>query len=93
MLLKAVVNEKAELPFLKAARLSIETRDFPSLSYDRFGFILFLIFFPEIICEKVALSQWNSVAQTIGERKNHWKNMPGKEYRGTSKNSRLLPKT
>ena len=32
-------KQKAELPFLKAARLSIEIRSFPSLPYGRFGFI------------------------------------------------------
>jgi len=34
-------KQKAEPPFPKAARLSFETRGFPSLSYDKFGFISF----------------------------------------------------
>jgi hypothetical protein len=33
----------AELPYSKAARLSIKTRNFPSLSYGRFGFISYQI--------------------------------------------------
>ena len=36
-------QKKAELPFPKAARLSVETRGFPSLSCDKFGFILYQI--------------------------------------------------
>jgi len=32
-------NKKAELPHSKAARLSVETRSFPSLPLGRFGFV------------------------------------------------------
>ncbi len=33
-------TKKAEQPFLKATRLSVQTRSFPSQPYGRFGFIL-----------------------------------------------------
>lgn len=36
---KRIENKKAGLPYSKAARLSPETRSFPSLPSGRFGFI------------------------------------------------------
>jgi len=43
----------AELPFLKAVRLSVETRDFPSLSCDKFGFISFLKLLSELYVKRL----------------------------------------
>jgi len=40
------IKQIAGLPYVRVARLSIETRGFPSLPFDRFGFILFRILFP-----------------------------------------------
>jgi hypothetical protein len=34
-------KQKAEPPFLKAARLSSKTRGFPSLPFSRFGFVCY----------------------------------------------------
>jgi len=52
-----------QVTFFKAAWLSVETHSFPSLSFDKFGFIL-ACGFPDdlIIHEKIASGQWNSVA-------------------------------
>ena len=65
-------HKKSRVAYLKGNPAIFQTRGFPSLPFDKIGFIIFKLFSSNlIICEGVASGQGNTVVLTENKRSIH----------------------